>query len=159
VLRKPCAPEQLAEALKLVLDKSWSSAESAAAKTKPNSHRALIVDDSAAARLHIRGVLEGLGLTKLMEAADGAEAVAVVAKEKFDLIVSDYNMPYMDGRGLVGYLKHNPATASVPIIIVTTENDPGKLEALRQLGVAAICDKTFRPDEVRKIVDHLLRTP
>ena len=45
-------------------------------------------------------------------AADGAQAVAAVARETFDLIVTDYNMPYMDGRGLVGYLKQNPSTTS-----------------------------------------------
>ena len=63
-------------------------------------------------------------------------------------------MPFMDGRGLVGYLKQNPATASVPIIMVTTETDPAKLEAVRRLGVTAICDKSFQPEVVRKIVDN-----
>ena len=115
----------------------------------------LIVDDSAAARLHVRSVLAGLGLAQFVEAADGAEAVAVLARQAFDLIVTDYNMPYMDGRGLVGYLKQNPATASVPIIMVTTEDDPAKLDAVRRLGVAAVCDKSFRPEAVRQIVDKL----
>jgi two-component system chemotaxis response regulator CheY len=61
----------------------------------------------------------------------------------------------MDGHGLVGYLKQNPATASVPIIMVTTETDPAKLEAIRGLGVAAICEKSFPREIVRKIVDEL----
>ena len=88
-----------------------------------------------------------------------AQAVAIVVRETFDLIVTDYNMPYMDGRGLVGYLKQNPATASVPIIMVTTEQDPGKLEAVRaKLGVAAVCDKSFPPDSaVRNIIDELVK--
>src|SRR5579864_2349102 len=105
-----------------------------AAVTQRGELRVLIVDDSAGARVHIRSVLEGLGLVQMAEAADGAEAVALVARQPFDLIVTDYNMPYMDGRGLVGYLKQNPATASVPIIMVTSEQDAGKLAAVRQLG-------------------------
>jgi two-component system chemotaxis response regulator CheY len=69
--------------------------------------------------------------------------------------VTDYNMPLMDGRSLVGYLKQNPATASVPIVMVTTEADPAKLAAIRALGVTAICPKQFPPDEVRRILDQL----
>jgi two-component system chemotaxis response regulator CheY len=114
------------------------------------------VDDSSAARLHARKVLEGLGFAKFVEAVDGAAAVAAVAKDKFDLIVTDYNMPFMDGHGLVGYLKQNPATAKVPVIMVTTEGDPAKLEAVRRLGVAAVCDKSFQPEAVRGIIDQLV---
>jgi two-component system chemotaxis response regulator CheY len=83
--------------------------------------------------------------------------VAAVAREAFDLIVTDYNMPYMDARGLVGYLKQNPSTASVPIILVTTEQDPCKLEAVRQMGVAAVCDKGFEPEVICKIIDQLVK--
>ena len=53
--------------------------------------------------------------------------------------------------------KNNPVTASVPIIMVTTEEDPGKLEAVRQLDVAAVCDKSFPLAVVEKVVDRLER--
>jgi two-component system chemotaxis response regulator CheY len=150
VLQKPFTPEKLAEALRLVAETSASG---------PRDYgklRVLIVDDSAPARLHIRNVLNSLGLAQFAEAADGAQAVAALAREIFDLIVTDYNMPFMDGRGLVGYVKQNPATASVPIIMVTTETDPAKLEAVRQLGVT-VCDKAFRPDVVRGIIEQVAR--
>jgi serine/threonine protein kinase len=154
VLQKPFTPEQLGEALRLV-----STAQPLSASTTERGKiRALIVDDSAVARRHIQGVLTGLGLSQFVTAADGAQAVAAVAGGTFDLIVTDYNMPYMDGRGLVGYLKQNPATASIPIIMVTTEQDPGKLEAVRQLGVA-VCDKSFPTEVARKIIDQLVKTP
>jgi CheY-like chemotaxis protein len=149
-LRKPFTPEQLVEALRLVSDHNTPCLSTAKGKL-----RVLIVDDSAAARVHLRGVLTGLGLAQFVEAADGAQAVAAVARQAFDLIVTDYNMPFMDGRGLVGYLKQNPATASVPIIMVTTETEPAKLEAVRGLGVAAVCDKSFPPEIVRKVIDDL----
>jgi two-component system chemotaxis response regulator CheY len=115
----------------------------------------LVVDDSAAARSHIRGVLGGLGLDRVVEAPDGAAAVRLLEKEAFDLVVTDYNMPRLDGRGLIEFIRRRSATPSVPVIVVTTETDPAKLAAVRRLGVAAVCDKSFRPDVVRGVVQGL----
>ena len=117
--------------------------------------RVLIVDDSKPSRMHVRNVLTGMGVTQMTEAADGAQAVAALARDTFDLIVSDYNMPLMDGPNLVQYLRQNPATASVAVIMVTTETDLAKLDAIRKLGVAAICEKSFPPGVVRKVIDQL----
>jgi serine/threonine protein kinase len=151
VVKKPFTPEQLLDALRVVSDVSGPDAPSQGR----GKLRVLIVDDSTAARLHVRSVLEEMGLANFVEATDGAQAVAAVAKEPCDLIVTDYNMPFMDGLGLVGYLKQNPLTASVPIIMVTTETNSAKLEAVRRLGVAAVCDKSFPAEIVRAIVDDL----
>jgi serine/threonine protein kinase/DNA-binding response OmpR family regulator len=153
LLRKPFTPQQLLESLRLVTTvQAPPSSPTLLARM-----RVLIVDDSVAARLHIRGTLQALGLTDIEEAADGAQAVAVLARSTFDLVVTDYNMPFMDGRGLIGYLKQTPATASVPIIMVTTEQDPARLEAVRRLGVT-VCDKSFQPEVVRIIIDQLVKT-
>ncbi|MFO0970424.1 MAG: response regulator [Gemmataceae bacterium] len=149
VLRKPFTPEQLGEALKLVAARP--AAKLAAGRDRL---RVLIVDDSAAARLHVRAVLQGLGLEQFLEAVDGAQAVALVARERFDLIVTDYNMPFMDGRGLVGYLRQNPATAGTPVIMVTTETDAEKLDGVRRLGVT-VCDKSFPANVVERVLDKL----
>lgn len=163
-LQKPFTPEKLVEALKVVTIPAVPAAKPAlgadpsrtsADRSKLSLLRVLIVDDSASARFHVRGVLEGLGLVKFVEAADGARAVAAITSDAFDLIVTDYNMPYMDGRGLVGFLRKNPATASVPIIMVTSETDPGKLNAIRQLGVT-VCDKSFQRDMVRQIIEQIM---
>jgi serine/threonine-protein kinase len=152
VLRKPFTPEKLADALRIVSPLEPSPAS----MTERAKLRVLIVDDSGSARLHVRNVLSALGFSQFVEAVDGARAVAAVAGGTFDLIVTDYNMPYMDGLGLVAYLKQNPATASTPIIMVTTEQDPSKLEAVRKLGVAAVCDKSFATETVRKIIDRVV---
>jgi serine/threonine protein kinase len=114
--------------------------------------RVLVVDDSAPARSHIRNVLAGLGVRQVTEAADGAEALTVLGRESFDLVVTDYNMPYLDGRALIDFIRHRSPVPSVPIIVVTTETDPDKLEAVRRLGVAAICDKSLRPELVRPVI-------
>jgi serine/threonine protein kinase len=151
VVKKPFTPEKLLEAVRVV----WTPSQPISPPEDRSTMRVLIVDDSKAARVHMRNVLTELGMADFVEAADGAQAVAALAKERFDLIVTDFNMPFMDGRGLVGYLKQNPATATVPIIIVTAETDPARLDAVRRLGVAAICDKSFRTDCVRKVIDDL----
>jgi CheY-like chemotaxis protein len=150
LLKKPFTAPQLGEAMRFV------STGSQTAPMSPSQLRVLIVDDSAAARVYVRDVLSGLGLSQFVEAPDGARAVAAVAADRFDLIVTDYNMPYMDGRSLVAYLKQNPATAAVPIVMVTTEQDPAKLEAVRRLGVAAVCDKSFPAETVQSILDRLV---
>jgi serine/threonine protein kinase/CheY-like chemotaxis protein len=159
VLHKPFTAEKLMDALSL------ASRRFASLKPPPGAQpahpagrdklRVLIVDDSTTARAQIRTVLAGLGLAQFVEVPDGAQAVAAVVRETFQLIVTDYNMPHMDGQGLVGFLKQNPSTKSVPIIMITTETDPAKLEAVRRLGVAAICDKSFPVDVVRSIIDRL----
>jgi serine/threonine-protein kinase len=178
LLHKPFTAEKLGEALKVVtapaVDTTATGAGSgdlrttgsgvphaasagtmATGRSKLSSVRVLIVDDSAPARLHIRGVLEELGFQKFVEAVDGARAVAAAAKDSFGLIVTDYNMPHMDGRGLIAFLKENPATASVPIIMVTSETNPSKLDAVRQLGVT-VCDKTFQRDVVGTIIEKIV---
>lgn len=135
MLLKPFTPEQLIDSLKLV------TAEPPANRRR-DELRVLIVDDSAAARMHVRSVLQQMGFSQFVEAGDGAHAIAAVASDRFDFIVTDYNMPLMDGRGFVAYLRQNPETAATPIIMVTTETDSGKLEAVRQMNVT-ICEKSF----------------
>jgi serine/threonine protein kinase len=117
--------------------------------------RVLVVDDSAAARSHIRSVLAELGLRQIVEAADGAEAVTLLETEAFGLIVTDYHMPRLDGRGLIDFIRHRSSLSSVPVIVVTTETDPAKLAALRQLGVSAISDKSFKPEVVRGVMERM----
>jgi two-component system chemotaxis response regulator CheY len=147
-LHKPFTPQQLLETLRLVI--GGPAAQLAAM-------RVLIVDDSTPARMHVRNVLQEIGLSKFEEAVDGAQAVAVLSRQSFDLVVTDYNMPFMDGRGLVGYLKQNPATASIPVIMVTTEQDPAKLEAVRALGVT-VCAKSFPVEVVRKFLNQFVKS-
>lgn len=163
LLHKPFTADSLMNALKLACpvfaNLKAPSASTFVAPTpvtpaRRNCH-VLIVDDSVAARLHIRNVLAGLGLAQISEAEDGAEAVACLAREKYDLIITDYNMPLMDGRGLIAYMRQNPATSSVPIIMVTTETDARRLDAIRQLGVT-VCEKSFPADVARTLIDTLL---
>jgi serine/threonine protein kinase len=149
MLQKPFTAQQLREALALVTGSSVSQQvpqeQLPERRTKVDRSQlsVLIVDDSGVARTNERIVLQGLGFTRFTEAADGALAIAAATRESFDLIVTDYNMPLMDGRALISYLRQNPATANTPIVMVTTETDPRILDPVRQLGVTAIFDKAF----------------
>jgi serine/threonine protein kinase len=148
-LTKPFSAEQLAEALKAATERSSHSTPDAAEQI-----RILLVDDSTAARSHVRRVLTGAGLNGIVEAKDGQEAVGLLKKETFDLVVTDYNMPNLDGRGLIDFIRNHSSTPAVPVILVTTETDPAKLEAVRRLGVEAICDKSFPLEVIRQILQR-----
>jgi serine/threonine protein kinase len=115
----------------------------------------LVVDDNSGARRHIRGVLGGLGFQNFAEADDGTKAVALLEARTFDLVVTDYNMPEMDGERLVLYIRKRSLCRSVPVIMTTAETNPQKLEAIRQLGVLGICDKSFKPEAVKPLVETL----
>jgi serine/threonine protein kinase len=153
-LPKPFGVDQLAQALAAATAGLPSQTLPASPDSRGNL-RVLVVDDSAAARVHLRGVLTGLGLRHIAEAADGAEAVSLLERENYDLVVTDYTMPRLDGRGLVEFIRRRSRTPSVPVILVTTETDPAKLEAVRRLGVSAVCDKNCPPDVVRGVLERL----
>src|SRR5262249_32840518 len=115
LLHKPFSPEQLVEALNVVTGKPLAMKSTAvsiaplAAAPRPAVDRAglrvLVVDDSTAARAIVCSGLRGLGFSQFVEVADGAQAIAAAAREPFALIVTDYNMPLMNGHALVSYLK------------------------------------------------------
>jgi two-component system chemotaxis response regulator CheY len=150
LLHKPFGLDQLARSLAAVTGNPPRKPPPARDRL-----RVLVVDDSAAARVHIRGVLAGLGLRHFVEAADGAEAVAVLENETFDLVVTDYTMPRLDGRGLIDFIRHRSSNPSAPVILTTTETDPAKLAAVRRLGVSAICDKSFKAEVVRGVLERV----
>lgn len=116
----------------------------------------LLVDDSKLARKHIVRTLQAMGLEHITEAENGREAVAILDDTMFDLIVTDYNMPEMDGRELSAYIREQSSQTSVPIIMVTSEHDSNRLAAVQQAGVSAICDKPFDPENVRQLIQQLV---
>ena len=118
--------------------------------------RVLLVDDSSTSRHHIRSILEKLGFEKILEANNGLEAIPLLNSQLFDLVFTDYNMPQMDGRALVEYIRKESMQCSVPILMVSSEANQGRLAAVEAAGVSAICDKPFGTEVVKKMVDQLL---
>jgi two-component system chemotaxis response regulator CheY len=80
-----------------------------------------------------------------------------MGEQTFDLVVTDYNMPEMNGFELVAFIRQQSGQPEVPVIMVTTEYDPQKLAEVYQLGVSAICNKSFDPELVQNIVQRLFK--
>ncbi|GGD67900.1 response regulator [Lacimicrobium alkaliphilum] len=155
ILPKPFEPIHLSRALNASLD-IINTEELELDLFDVHEVRVLLVDDSRMARNHIRRVLEGMGLKKITEAENGAMALTLLKDQAFDLLVTDYNMPEMDGRELSEFVRFNPDTAHIPIIMVTSEANNAHMSNIQQTGVNALCDKPFESAEVRKMLMSLL---
>lgn len=121
------------------------------------SIRVLIVDDSSTARKHIRRVLVKMGMENIEMANDGLEAIEKLNESIFDVVITDFNMPKMDGERLTSYIRNNSNQSSVPILMVTSENDEARLDSVMKSGACAICDKPFTVEEVKGLLTQILR--
>lgn len=156
ILPKPFEPLHLSRALNATLD-LINTEELDLDLFDVEDVRVLLVDDSRLARNHIRRVLEGMGLKKIQEAENGAMALTYLKDNVYELVVTDYNMPEMDGRELSEFIRFNPQTAHIPIIMVTSEAaDSAHMANIQQTGVNALCDKPFEATEVRRMLATLL---
>jgi two-component system chemotaxis response regulator CheY len=115
----------------------------------------MIVDDSSSLRQVVSIVLKGAGY-EVVEAANGAEAVARLDGRKVNLIISDVNMPVMDGIALVKEVKKLPAYKFTPIMMLTTVSDEAKKHEGRAAGARAWMVKPFLPAQMLNAVTKLL---
>ncbi|PHS27184.1 MAG: two-component system response regulator [Methylophaga sp.] len=116
----------------------------------------LVVDDSLTARNHIKRVLTSLGIQNIEVANDGLQATHILADSNFDLIVTDLNMPEMDGQQLTEFVRNEMGNSYIPILMVTSEHDEARLGQVQQAGVSAIIDKPFEPQFIREILYRVL---
>ncbi len=120
-------------------------------------HRILIVEDSATMRSLLVSTLEGLEFpVKVDEAESGFEALRVLPREQYDLIITDINMPDINGLELVSFAKQNPKYRSIPLIIVSTEGSERDRDKGLGLGADAYMVKPFEPEGLRGVVKDLL---
>lgn len=112
----------------------------------------LIVDDSAAIRKVLQRVLTqtNLPLGKVLEAGDGREALDAMAQAKVDLILSDINMPNMDGLQFLSELKSNDQWKGIPVLMISTEGSQAKVMEAVQLGARGFVRKPFTPDQIKE---------
>jgi two-component system chemotaxis response regulator CheY len=117
----------------------------------------LVVEDSATMRSLIATTLEDLGVpVKITEASSGFEALRVLPRDSFDLIVTDINMPDINGLELVSFVKKNESYASIPLVIISTEGSERDRDKGLGLGADAYLVKPFEPDDLRDIAKALL---
>jgi two-component system chemotaxis response regulator CheY len=115
----------------------------------------LTVDDSASIRAAIRIALSGEGYT-VTEAADGSQGLEKASAGGFDLIVTDLNMPVMDGLTMIRELRQRPAGAGVPILFLTTESDADVKAQAKAAGATGWLTKPFDADQLIRVVKKVL---
>lgn len=115
----------------------------------------LTVDDSASLRMAIRIALSGAGYN-VAEAGDGVEGLAKATATRFDLIVTDLNMPKMDGLTMIRELRKQPAQAGIPIIFLTTESDADMKAQAKAAGATGWLVKPFVPDQLVRVARKVL---
>jgi two-component system chemotaxis response regulator CheY len=155
ILPKPFSAEDLDRAIRSSLD-ILAEEELELEYFDITSLRILLVDDSRMARNYIRRVLESIGAEHFYEATNGQEAVKLLHNHAIDLVVTDYNMPEMDGHELTSYIRDNAALVHLPILMISSTDDEASLSAVTQAGVDAICDKPFDPETARHTLTRLL---
>jgi two-component system chemotaxis response regulator CheY len=122
------------------------------------AHHILIVDDSVLMRTALKRTIDMVGIEteSISEAGNGLEALAVLESKPIDLILTDLNMPEMNGVELVHCLKEKPEYANIPVIVITTESNVLRIEDLQAQGIKDYLHKPFTPEEFRETITRSL---
>ncbi|WP_455204936.1 response regulator transcription factor [Kaarinaea lacus] len=156
ILPKPFVRDQLAKSLYATLD-YFDPDKIQLTQIDHEDFKVLIVDDSETSRRHIRRLLNRMGLENVVEAENGRQGLQLVNEDFFDLIVTDYYMPEMDGEEFIEHIRHDSPQASVPILMVTSAaGDQSRLAAIKQAGVSAVCDKPFEPKNIKQLIETII---
>lgn len=115
----------------------------------------LAVDDSASMRQMVSFTLKGAG-HQVIEAADGVEALAKAKSNPVDLVISDVNMPNMDGITLIAELRKLPAFKFTPMLMLTTESSADKKSQGKAAGATGWIVKPFNPDQLLNTIKKVL---
>jgi two-component system chemotaxis response regulator CheY len=115
----------------------------------------LVVEDSSAMRAFVRAALEEDGSARVDEAASGFEALRLLPRGQFDLVIVDINMPDINGLELVSFMRKSEAHKTTPLIIISTEASPRDRERGLALGANEYISKPFEADMLRGAVKRL----
>ena len=117
--------------------------------------RILIVDDFSTMRRIIRNILKQLGFENVEEAENGADAYEKLDGDKYDFVITDWNMPVMDGIGLLKKIRTDPAMKTLPVLMVTAEAEKDKVVAAIQAGVNNYIVKPFTAEVLQEKMDKI----
>lgn len=114
----------------------------------------LIVDDSALTRKAIRRTLDMLDLDvrDIFEAENGLDALKLLDEINIDLVLADLNMPEMGGIEMIYQMRGNEATQNIPVVVISTESSPPRIEGLLADGAKDYLHKPFTPEEFREVL-------
>ena len=119
--------------------------------------KVLVVDDSPTMRRIVVQMLKRLGYSKIVEADHGKDALSrLLADGDFELLLTDWNMPIMNGLELVQAVRANPKLSNMPILMVTTRNMKQDIVAAMRAGVNNYVTKPFDPKTIKEKIDKVL---
>lgn len=115
----------------------------------------LVVDDSRAMRAYTRGVLRENFECRIVEATSGFEALRLLPRQSFDLVITDINMPDINGLELIRFIRQSERHKELPILIISTQTSEQNRSRVYDLGANAFISKPFEPETLKKEVSRL----
>lgn len=116
----------------------------------------LLVEDSRATRALVVSTLEELGQITIVEADNGFAALKALPASRFDLIITDVNLPEITGLEIVRFVKGNPQYKHIPVLIISTQQAAADIQRGLSLGASAYLGKPFKPEQLKATVQSLL---
>ena len=125
------------------------------------AYRVLIVDDSPAMRTFIRRVIQlsGLELANCFEAGNGEEALGLLRNQWVDAILTDINMPGVDGEEFLRRLSQDELLSTIPVIVISTDATEIRVSRMLALGARGYIAKPFQPEALRAELERSLEAP
>ncbi|WP_099864955.1 response regulator [Pararhizobium haloflavum] len=115
--------------------------------------KVLVVDDQVTSRLLIGEALQTLGISQITVAGDGQQGLAIMQQQPHHLVISDFNMPKMDGLGLLQAIRSNAQTKRAAFIMLTAQGDRALVQKAAQLGANNVLSKPFTVDKIRAAIE------
>jgi two-component system chemotaxis response regulator CheY len=118
----------------------------------------LIVDDSLSMRSVIKKTIKvsGFKVGEYFEAADGKEALKILADAWVDLVLTDINMPNMNGLELITMMHEDQILSSIPVVMVTTEGSQKSVQKSMEMGARGYIKKPFQPEDIKRILNSIM---
>jgi two-component system chemotaxis response regulator CheY len=119
----------------------------------------LLVDDSNVVKAVLMKILAGsfLPINQVFDAANGVEALKILGANTMDLVITDINMPLMDGFELVERMRLDMMLKNIPVIIISTEGSLTRISNLQEMGIKGYVRKPFVAEEILSILTEVLR--
>ena len=118
--------------------------------------RVMVVDDMSTSRGLITQALDAFGIQNVSTASDGKSALALIGKSPVHLVISDYNMPEMDGLHLLHYLRSAPQTQKTGFLLITGKADPAIISKGKQLGMNNYLAKPFQNEQLKAAIEAIV---
>jgi two-component system chemotaxis response regulator CheY len=128
------------------------AAQAAAGHTKDVMSRVLIIDDSSATRAYVRAALEEMADMQVTEAASGFDALRILPRERFDLLLVDINMPNINGLELISFIRRSETHRDTPLLIISTEASERDRTRALTLGANGYLAKPFTAEALEAAI-------